>query len=172
MNTLYNYYQTKYGKPAREAEFISPDGKKVEILKWPPNQTSEGVSIYTTLGASSLLGNENESCEFFLGLSPDADSIAQALAEVAVTGNGSSNIPNSGDSLSLSYELWQGTKANSFLFTNGDEIIPPVTIKNKKIFSSELKFKKAHGEKMFWSLFESQSIPYWSSNRTEAAGMN
>jgi Suppressor of fused protein (SUFU) len=73
----------------------------------------------------------------------------------------------------LSYALWKDTEANSFLFTNGSELIPAAQIGQKKIefiqlvplYASELQFKKLKGEDALWEVFEEKGVPYWSSIR-------
>jgi hypothetical protein len=90
-HTIQNYYIAKYGEPSRRAKFVSPEGIIVEIFKWNKNATSEGVAIYATIGASDVLGDSVNGCEFFIGLEPEVDDIVQALAEVALHGNGSNS---------------------------------------------------------------------------------
>ncbi len=173
MNALANYYVDKYGLPERRAKFVSPDGKAVEIFKWNSEQSHEGVTMYATLGACKTLGSDDRACEFFIGIMPAADDIAQALAEVALHGNGSGEIPSSGDTVTLAYPLWSGTDARSFLFTAGEEIIPPIKARNKTVeflqlvplFDSELQYKKDHGEGALWRIFEENEVPFWDSRR-------
>jgi hypothetical protein len=174
MTTIAEYYHSKYGAPAREAEFTSPDGAVIQVFKWDEEQTDEGVTMYATLGANVALGDSSESCEFFIGMTPSADSIVVALAEVALHGNGSKDVPSSGDTISLAYELWKGTKAKSFMFTDGDEIVPPTKNEEGKpvgfiqlvpLFDSELSYKKNHGENALWERFEEKNVPYWDSSR-------
>jgi Suppressor of fused protein (SUFU) len=175
-NNLLAYYITKFGKPTRRAEFVSPEKNKVQVCKWDGDQTNEGVTMYATIGANKVLGDSTNSCEFFIGISPEVDDIVEALAEVALHGNGRHAIPKSGDSITLSYHLWKETKANSFLFTDGQEILPSFIYGDKKIefiqlvplFLSELDYKKKYGEEKLWEMFESKLTPYWSSNRSAA----
>jgi hypothetical protein len=170
------YYETKFGKPERHADFHSPDGNKIDIFKWSESQTNEGVVIYATAGASHILGDTHIGCEFFLGTTQHADEVVYALAEVALHGSGNTAPPTFGDSISLTYNLWQGTEAKSFLFTNGDEIIPPNQIGLKKLrfiqliplFDTELAYKKTHGETALWTKFEELLVPYWSTTRKAA----
>ena len=176
MSTISSYYIRKYGNPEREAEFVSPEGKKIEIFKWNEEQTGEGVTMYATIGASENIGNDQLVCEFFIGMTPAADHIVQALAEVALHGNGSDEVPSSGDTITLAYDLWEGTKARSFMFTDGEEILPPMSDGSKIIefvqlvplFDAELLYKKEHGEEALWDRFETKEVPYWNSDRDSA----
>jgi hypothetical protein len=125
-----DYYESIYGKPKRTANYKSGD-IDIYIYKW--DQTGEGVTIYATNGASGILGNDQTSCEFFIGIIPDADEIAEALAEVAITGNGTLDIPSKGDTLTLPFPLWDGTRMQTFLFTDGEELLASANIEGKKI---------------------------------------
>ncbi|BFN33304.1 suppressor of fused domain protein [Vibrio harveyi] len=179
MTSIFDYYRAMYGEPAREAEYKSPEGALVQIFKWDESQTDEGVTMYATLGANRNLGDSTESCEFFIGMMPEADSIADALAEIALHGNGTTDIPNSGDTTTLAYELWSGTKAKTFMFTDGDEIISPIKnefgkqiwfIQLVPLFEKELAYKKEHGEEALWEKFEESEVPYWDSSRGDSLG--
>lgn len=169
-----------YGEPVREAEYKSPEGALLQVFKWDESQTDEGVTMYATLGANRNLGDSTESCEFFIGMTPEADSITDALAEIALHGNGTTDIPNSGDTTTLAYELWLSTKAKTFLFTDGDEIISPIKNDSGKqiwfiqlvpLFENELTYKKAHGEEALWEKFEEFEVPYWDSSREDSFGL-
>jgi hypothetical protein len=169
------YYFGRFGTPIRQAEFISPSQKKIEIYKWNDSQTNLGVAVYATVGASGRLGDDCLGCEFFLGMLPAVDDIVDSLAEVAMHGNGTTNVPDSGDTITLACPLWPGTEAKSLMFTDGCEIIPPHKFKDKEIrfiqlvplFDSELRFKRDHGEEALWRCFKSLGVPYWSPGRKE-----
>ncbi|MCB4811062.1 suppressor of fused domain protein [Methylovorus menthalis] len=172
---IIDHYFKKFGSPSREAEF-STQKNSIKVLKWDQDKTGEGVAIYATEGASNIHGDENNGCEFFLGIAPEVDDVVDAIAEAALHGNGTLLIPNSGDSINLSYPLWVGTEAHSFMFTNGDEIIEPINIVNKKIifiqlvpiFESELKYKNDHSEIDLWKRFEALEVAYWNAKRKQA----
>lgn len=176
MSAIEEYYQIRFGDPERRAEFVTHDDLLVKIFKWNETQTGEDVAIYATSGASEILGDSNLSCEFFIGIIPQVDNIAQALAEVALHGNGTKSVPNDGDSISLTYPLWTGTDASNFLFTDGEEIIKSIKIGSKKVlfielvplFDSELDFKKRNGSAALWEKFKAMEVPYWNSNRNRA----
>ena len=176
MTPVKAYYVRKYGDPEREAEFSVRDGKRIEVYKWNEKQTDEGVTIYATAGANNWLGDGKAGCEFFIGLTPEADDIVEAVAEVGVDGNGTNEIPSSGDSITLSCPLWTGTKAKTFMFTCGHEILPPIQANGKSIefvqlvplFDSELRFKKENGEAALWEKFRQNVVPYWDPTRRSA----
>lgn len=173
-----NYYSELYGEPSREAEFLAPSGKKIEVLKWGAEATGEEVSIYATIGASDE--DQEISSEFFIGLSPEEDSIVFALAEIALHGNGTSTMPKSGDSITLSSDVWKNTHLTSFLFTEGSEIIAPLDGRESKVcfvqlvplYSQELEYKKKNGEEALWQMFEEKSVEYWNPCRANSRSIN
>ena len=176
MRSVTDYYWEKYGEPARRAQFVSSEGIHINIFKWTESQTDEGVAIYATQGSVNTLCEANECCEFFIGIAPDVDEIIDALAEVALHGNGRNNVPNSGDTITLASTLWNGTQAKSFMFTNGDEIMPPLINGMKHIsfiqlvplFEAEMEYKKEMGESALWEKFEEENVPYWNSSRSSS----
>src|SRR5688572_23686610 len=109
MDSILRIYASMYGEPSRTAEFVSRAGPTVRVFKWDEKGTSENVTMYATAGASEISGTNEASCEFFIGLTPAVDEIAEALAEVALRGNGSGQVPSSGDSITLAFDLWPGT---------------------------------------------------------------
>lgn len=173
-----NYYRELYGEPFREVEFVAPSGKKIQVLKWGAGATGEEVSIYATIGASD--DDHEISSEFFIGLSSEEDSIVSALAEIALHGNGTSTLPKSGDSITLSSDVWKNAKLTSFLFTEGCEIIAPLYGIESKVsfiqlvplYSQELEYKKTKGEEALWQMFEEKSIEYWNPCRANARNIN
>lgn len=175
MSSIQNHYVRKFGVPCRTAEYTTSTNS-VEVFKWNQSQTDEGVTLYATSGASTYLGDSSKSCEFFIGITPEVDDIAEALADVAIEGSGSKQRPVSGDSITLSYPLWSLTEISSFMFTDGDEIIPPIIIDSRKInfiqlvplYPSELAFKISHDEESLWKKFQKKNVPYWDSSRKSA----
>ncbi len=176
MNQASALYDRKYGSPDRTAEFTSRNGCRIYVFKWNADKTSEGVTVYATGGASDVLGDESRSCEFFIGLSPPVDDIADSLAELALHGIGSATVPSFGDTTTLSFPLWSGTPMQTFLYTDGSGLIPSYTDSTKRVdfiqlvplFDSELEFKKKNGEKALWREFESRAVAYWDSDRAPA----
>lgn len=166
----------RFGPPSREAEFLSPDALKIVIWKWKEGIIDEGVCIYATIGATETLIGSEQRCEFFLGLSPEVDDVAETLAEVALHGVGNGKVPAYGDTVTMSNRLWSGTVIRTLLFSSGgDEIIPPITnsaatvefIQLVPLFPNELEYKKRFGEAALWEQFEAQEIDYWNAQRID-----
>ena len=171
------HYLQRFGEPDRDASFVAPNGTEIQIWKWSTLRSKEDVCIYATVGASEVLSSGTRRCEFFVGLQPEADDIVDALAEVAMHGNGTDEVPSFGDTLTLAYPLCQGTDMKTFLFASrGDEIIPQLTqnrgtvdfIKLIPLFPKELEVKQKGGEEELWSLFRKDFVPYWNPYRKSA----
>ncbi len=133
MSQASSVYVRKYGNPDRTAEYISRGGSRIQVFRWDADKTGEGVTVHATAGASDVLGDETRACEFFVGLSPPVDDIAEAIAEIALRGIGGTSIPSSGDTTTLPFPLWSGTLMQSVLFTDGSELIPSYTDSTKRL---------------------------------------
>ncbi|MBK5571811.1 suppressor of fused domain protein [Ensifer sp. SSB1] len=172
MKTI-EHYEKLYGRPDRTARFALADGRSILIYKWSEESSKEGVTLYATDGVRELLKDGSDACEFYIGLRPEVDDVVEAIAEAAFDGNGTGVPPNSGDTITLSFPLWKGTVAATFLFTNGDGILPPIQdngtaihfVKLVPIFPNELEYKKRFGEDALWERFESQGVEYWNAYR-------
>lgn len=145
-----------------------------EVLCWSPQQTGEDVYIFATVGAFATMGLAIHRCEFFFGLTGQPPGVPGALAEVALDGNGTGGIPSSGDTITLAFDLWEGTGARSFMFTDGGEaIIPPLRkgdvavdfVQLVPLYADEVAYKKAHGQAALWQHFEANQVAYWDPHR-------
>jgi len=182
MNII-DYYQLKFGEQDQHFQFRAEDGCAIDVLMWLPNKTDLDVVMYATAGASAWLKAYETLCEFFIGLTRDsigvAEDIATAMAEVAAEGLGERLAPDPGDSIAMPDALWNGTEMDSFLLTDGDEILPPLEagqaakkpvrfIQLVPLFQEELAYQQIHDEKAMWELFEAQEVPYWDAFRKVA----
>lgn len=168
------YYKSLYGEPCREAEFVAPSNRVIEVLKWSAEVTGEDVCIYTTIGASDYaLGFSNE---YFIGFAPEEDNVVFALAEIALHGNGSDSVPSAGDSITLSSDVWAHSEMTSFMFTEGSEIVSPFSNGDIELsftqviplYPQELEFKRQNGEEALWRMFEAKAVEYWNPLRGNA----
>jgi|GEM_PF-4879112 len=65
IKNIKDYLISIYGKPSREASYITSSRQEILIYKW--SETDEGVSMYVTEGASKIFKNSiGDSCEFFI----------------------------------------------------------------------------------------------------------
>lgn len=170
------HYASLYGEPI-ERRIYKTQTHSFEVLAWSPQQTGEDVFIFATVGAYASMGTTTEMCEFFFGLTSAPNGLADSLAEVALDGNGTGKIPSSGDTITLAFELWENTQAQSYMFTDGgDEIIPQLKrngaivdfIQLVPMFAKEIDYKKKHGEAALWETFEDRQVAYWDAGRPSA----
>lgn len=146
----------------------------IQVLKWDAQATGEDVAIYATLGACDQ--TQGVLNEYFVGLSPEEDSIVFALAEIALHGNGTNTPPRTGDSITLSSDVWKSADMTTFLFTDGSAIIPAFVQRELKVsftqvvplYSQELEYKSRNGEKALWELFEGKAVEYWNPTRANS----
>jgi Suppressor of fused protein (SUFU) len=170
------YYESRYGEPDRIARFTTRQGRVLHIYKWRAEGNPEGVALYATDGARFIQQSGNSACEFFIGLLPEVDEIVTAVAEVAAAGNGSQSPPDIGDTVSLPFPLGVQGSIQTFLFSNGEVILPRLDKGNESIvfvklvplFPSELEFKKKFGEEALWDEFRARVVPFWSLCRERA----
>jgi hypothetical protein len=170
------HYRTLLGPPSREAVFRPPGGAQIGVWKWDKRSSGQGVNVYATLGAADALAVGEKRVEFLVGLEPEADDVAEALAEAALHGVGTGRSPAFGDTLTLAYPLWRGTRMRSFLFTTGGEekiapLVEPVQVDFVQLvplFENEVEFKRRNGEQALWALFRSVQAPYWDPRRRSA----
>lgn len=180
---IHDYYQLKFGEQDQKFEFRAADGCAVDVLMWLPSKTDLDVVMYATQGAYAWLKGAETLCEFFIGLTRDsigvAEEIAASMAEVAAEGIGNRMAPDPGDTVLLPDPLWQGTLMDTFLITNGDELIAPLEagaaakkpvrfLQLVPLFGRELAYKQEHGEAAMWDAFEKQEVPYWDAFRAVA----
>ncbi|WP_299968753.1 suppressor of fused domain protein [uncultured Roseobacter sp.] len=170
------HYESLWGK-AQDKRVFRTQTNAFSILTFTPQQTDEGVFLFATVGASQVMGDRDRSCEFFFGLTTSPKGLPDSLAEIALDGNGTGQVPDSGDTTTLAFELWEGTSARSYLFTDGgDEIVPHLKrdgalvefIQLVPLFADELEYKKKHGEPALWEHFEENEVPYWDAQRVSA----
>lgn len=167
------HYVSLYGPPIKRSAYKTAT-HTFEVLCWPSQQTGEDVYIFATLGAYAALGTRTEGCEFFFGLTSMPAGVSDSLAEVALDGNGTGRIPASGDTITLAFDLWDGTRAQSYMFTEGGEEIVPRLQKSGAtvefvqlvpLFAREVDHKKTHGEAALWQHFEDHQVAYWDADR-------
>src|SRR4051812_12760140 len=155
------HYLALFGSPTREAEYLPAGGPLIRIWKWDASSTKEGVALYATLGACSALSGDQKRCEFFVGLLPEVDEVAETLAEVALHGVGTGRPPAFGDTVTMAEPLWPKTPMQSLLFASrGSEILPDLAepvkvgfIQLVPLHRAECDFKKRHGEAELWEAF-------------------
>lgn len=170
---IVSHYKKLYGEPERVARFTDNCGTQIHIYKFGLAQNPDEVAIYATDGARHI---SSLGIEYFIGIRPEVDEIVDAVAEVAIEGKKWQTPPKPGDSITLSFPIWNNSKASTLMFSNGDEIIPDLTvgprtirfIKLVPLFPEELEFKKEFGAERLWQHFIAHRVAYWSSNRVSS----
>jgi hypothetical protein len=171
------HYRQLFGKPDREAGFVSRAGEEIHVLKWAESRTPIGVTLYGTAGSSQWYkpGTDgSHRMEFFIGLKPEADDVATTLAELARDPLVNPRELNVGDTVTLPESLWSGTDMRSVMVMDGDDIIPPLILDNgvhvvfRKIiplYDNELAYKRDAGSDGLLERWRSQVVPFWNPFR-------
>jgi hypothetical protein len=146
----------------------------VEVYKWDPEATPEGVALYATIGASELplVGHDPaHRAEFFVGLLPAKDDIARPLAMLASHSAHEKTALDHGHTVIFLEPFWAGTSLRTFLVMRPvSEILPTLGLPGGvhveflqaiPLFQSELAFKKANGAEALLRRWEESGVPFW-----------
>jgi suppressor of fused protein SUFU len=171
------HYRELWGAPSRTARFRRND-YSVDIYKWEASVNREGVTVYTTLGAScyTMVGAPTEHrVEFFVGLDPARDEIASPLAGLALYAAEHQTVVAHGHTVPVGQPLWLGTEMSAWLVLQPlSEIIPPLhTVDGTHVeflqaiplYPSELAFKKAHQAEGLLEKWRQAKVPFWNPDR-------
>jgi hypothetical protein len=110
-------YAALWGPPSRIAEFHK-GALTAEIRKWTADSNPEGVALYVTLGSSRypVPGcDPSHRLEFILGLLPERDEVASALAALALYSQREGEPLDHGHTVPAEGPLWPGTTMDGFL---------------------------------------------------------
>ena len=171
------HYRSKWGEPARQAEFRVA-GLLAEILKWDASVTGEGVTLYTTVGASDRpidADRADHRIEFFVGLRPERDEIASALAALALYPARENATVSHGHTIPSDAPFWKGTSMRHFLVLRPlQRIIEPFQfgegihvefLQAIPIFESESSYKVKHGSAGLLDLWKERQVRFWDPER-------
>lgn len=173
-------YRAHWGEPSRRARFEIGESA-IEIFKWAANANPEGVALYATLGASahSMVGRDpNHRVEFFLGLVPERDEVASALAALGLYPAREGVALDHGHTVPADGPLWPGTQMRSFLVLRPlKDFLPPLELSDGlhvdflqavPLFDSERAFKSEHGAEALLNRWEQDGVPFWNPERAPA----
>jgi len=175
------HYQSLWGDPDRAAQFTRDD-REVRVFKWTPEQTGEGVTLYTTVGISDQpIGPAAPShrVEVILGLLPEDDRIVRPLGVLALSSTPDDPYLFHGHTVSMPTPFWPGCPFSAFLFLNPlDSIVPPLQhngvhvhfLQAIPVYPSEVAYKAAHSPEALMALWESVTLPFWSLRRRPMPG--
>jgi len=171
------HYRTLWGAPSRTATFSVADFA-TEVLKWDAARTPEKVNLYATAGASAyvVVGREvDHRLEFFVGLSPAQDDVAEALARLVAETVLNQVAIADGMSVTFTELLWPGNEMRSFLVLRPRaEIIPALAVNGGQhveflqaipIFAPEVSFKTKHGAQHLLAAWQKAAVGFWNPAR-------
>lgn len=173
------YYLEAFGSPSRRAIFREGQ-TRVLILKWDAATHPEGVALYATVGASELpaAGTPEHRSEFFVGLLPERDQIATALATLVWQHAHQRIEVSPGDTFSLDEPLWPGTDMTCLWVVRPREMILAPMVGSEAhvefvqlipLFASERHAIRAVGAEAFLAAWESEAVPFWDPERSATA---
>ncbi len=150
----------------------------LKFSKWAGAATGEGVTLYTTVGAGDYAmetAHPSHRVEFFLGLLPEKDEIASALAALALYPRRRAVIVDHGHTIPSVEPFWSGTAMRDFVITRSlVPIIEAIEVENGihveflqviPIFESELAYKKKHGYEALRDHWKERRVEFWNPDR-------
>jgi hypothetical protein len=175
LDAIEDLYIARWGRPTRRARF--EDGPLVvEVVKWDEAVTDEGVTLYATLGGSSVQDEVRHTQEFVLGLSPARDEVARALASLAVYGVEHRVQLGHGDTVPSERSLWPGTEMRTFLVARPlpgflEPLVFPEGLHVEflqaiPLFETERIYKIQHGADALIADWETAGVAFWDPERS------
>ncbi|HEX7492115.1 MAG TPA: suppressor of fused domain protein [Candidatus Limnocylindrales bacterium] len=178
VDTVRDTSRALWGKPARSSKY-EVDGYSVEVLKWEAKSNPENVVIYLTVGASAFPlpdGPADHRHEFFIGLLPARDQVANSLAALSLYSVREGVMLDHGHTVPADGALWRGSAMTTFLITRPrSDLLPPLEspdgttvefLQAIPIFESERAYKKEHGVDALMECFAEQHTPFWDPDRS------
>lgn len=183
VNAVRDLYRAHWGEPSRRAPFEVGE-LSIEVYKWAADANPEGVALYATIGASAwpLAGRDpNHRVEFFLGLAPERDDVASALAALGLYSAREGVALDHGDTVPADGPLWPGTPMETLLVLRPlrDFLPPPPPLELPDglhvdflqavpLFDAEGAFKAEHGAAALLDRWEKAGVPFWNPERAPA----
>lgn len=175
-------YQARWGEPTRRARF-EVEEFDIEIYKWAADANLEGVALYATIGASArpMVGRDpNHRVEFFLGLIPERDDVAGALAALGLYSFREGVALDHGHTVPAEGPLWLGTQMRTLMVLRPlSAFLPPLQLVEGlhvdflqvvPLFDSERAFKSEHGAEALLDRWEEAGVPFWNPERDPTPG--
>jgi hypothetical protein len=173
-------YRAHWGEPSRQAR-LEVGELEIEVYKWAADATPEGVALYATIGASTrpMAGHDpNHRVEFFVGLVPERDEVASALAALGLYPEREGVALDHGHTVPADGPLWSGTPMHAFLVLRPlSDLLPALKLTGGlhvdflqavPIFDSERAFKSEHGTEALLRRWEESGAPFWNPDRGPA----
>jgi hypothetical protein len=173
-------YLAHWGEPSRRARFEVGEFE-IEVCKWAADANSDGVALYATVGASArpMVGRDpNHRVEFFVGLVPERDDVASALAALGLFSAREGVALDHGHTVPADGPLWPGTQMQTFLVLRPlRDFLPPLELPEGlhvdflqavPLFDGERAFKSEHGAEALLQRWEREGVPFWNPERASA----
>ncbi len=173
-------YRALWGEPSRTAEFRKGE-LRVEVEKRGAEANPEGVALYATVGASrhALPGwDPSHRLEFILGLLPERDGVASALAALALYPAREGEPLDHGHIVPADGPLWADTEMDSFLVMRPvTEIVPAIEadglhveiLQAIPIFPSEREGLRRQSADQMLDDWQARGVPFWDPEREPQA---
>ncbi|WP_306210105.1 suppressor of fused domain protein [Actinoplanes sp. RD1] len=169
-------YADLLGEPEAEMRF-EQNGLPVSVLKYAPSPATGEVTLYLTAGISDLLQPDYKDeyrLEFYLGLLPEVDEVAQSLAWLGLMPQFTGvplvhgNTWRYGEPVIPGYDF-----TGFFVLLSGDPIVPQIEVDGLHVrvltavplFTDELDYFRAHGTDALWDRMEEKDVPMWDPRR-------
>lgn len=178
MDAVPDLYRAHWGEPSRQARFEVGEFD-IEVFKWAADANPEGVGLYATVCASSrpmVGGDPNHRVESFLGLVPERDDVASALAALSLY------LAREGVALDPATptrpmgRCGRERRCKTFLVLHPlRDFLPPLDLPNGlhvdflqavPMFDAERAFKSEHGAEALLDRWEKAGVPFWNPERT------
>lgn len=182
VDAVRHHYVRLWGKPSRVAEFATHD-EHVEVHKWDKARTSQGVTVYASLGASAadMPGTDHgHRVEYLVGLQPGQDDIASELASLSLWARQKDVTVGHGHTVGGDWPLWRGTAMTKFLILKPEsDLVPALELEDGvhvqflqavPIFDSERRFNHHHGVAALLKIWEDAHVPFWNPQRSAHPG--
>jgi hypothetical protein len=180
IDALRDLYRAHWGEPSRQARFEVGEFD-IEVYKWAADANPEGVALYATIGASArpMVGHDpNHRVEFFLGLVPERDDVASALAALGLYSAREGVALDHGHTVPADGPLWPGTPMRTFIVLRPlSDFLPPLELPDGlhvdflqavPLFDAERAFKSEHGAEALIERWEQAGVPFWDPERAPA----
>jgi hypothetical protein len=169
-------YAARLGEPDAEMQF-EQGGLQVSVLKYAPSPATGEVALYLTAGVSDLQQPEYDPghrLEFYLGLLPEADQVAQSLAWLALMPQFTGEPLAHGHTWRYGEPVIPGYDFRGFVvLESGAPIVPPMLLDDVHVqvlmvaplFTAELDYFRDHGTDALWDRMEEAAVPMWDPRR-------
>jgi hypothetical protein len=143
----------------------------VGVLKWSAHRNGLGVALYVTATERvTTMGRERHHVEFLVGLSPEEDGCASALATLPVAA--ASEVVGHAHTFEVQDGLWPGTGMNCWLLLR-QSLVPAGQVEGTQVdylqavplYPAERTWKAVHGADALLAAWEAQGVPFWDPHR-------